>query len=157
MCSSGSSQLLPYLQGHQVQSTRKDIEDSLPSRGVLQDPQHPHTLSYSLVHLKHSRSSGASHNHTARTSAPTEPSRSGSLPAASQQTLQAPAAHTGMSDSIESGPRSSASSCPPAGPSERPCQTMFMRSFANRGGCQGSYSQTHLQQSVALVCHPFSH
>lgn len=40
------------LQGHQIQSSWEDIDDSLPSRGVLKDPQHSHTLFHPLVHLR---------------------------------------------------------------------------------------------------------
>lgn len=70
MCSAGSSQPLYYLQGRQIQSSWKDIDDSLPCRGVLKDSQCARTLSHPLVHLQQSQSAGVSYNRTVRTSVP---------------------------------------------------------------------------------------
>lgn len=153
MCSSESPQLLSYLQGHQVQSTRKDIEDSLPARDVLQDLQHPHALSHPLVNLQHSQSAGAPHNHNL---SPHKLSRRGGLPTASQQTLWPLAAHTDT-DIVESRPRSSDSTSLPAGPPGRPYEMMCMRTFCQQKELsEFLFSSPLTAQAVAFVCHPFS-
>ena len=92
---SRSSQLLPYLQSRQIQPIRQDIENNLPSSDLLQDPQHPSTLAYPLIHLQQRRWWWELECDTTiqqESNSPTEPRKDAGIvcPPLSQQALWAP-------------------------------------------------------------------